>query len=116
MMEHPDFATRDHSSLRSVLSGGSTVPADLVRRIESTVGIKFGIVFGQTEASPVQRRIHGARPGRLALHSPTRTHGGAGMVMSEEATTRTSSLEPKGLARGSGLARGETNLGVAAWD
>jgi len=38
------------------------------------------------------------------------------MVMSEEATTRTSSLEPKGLARGSGLARGETNLGVAAWD
>jgi fatty-acyl-CoA synthase len=53
MMEHPDFASRDHSSLRSVLSGGSTVPADLVRRIESTVGIKFGIVFGQTEASPV---------------------------------------------------------------
>jgi fatty-acyl-CoA synthase len=53
MMEHPDFATRDLSSLRAVLSGGSTVPADLVRRIESTLGVRFGIVFGQTEASPV---------------------------------------------------------------
>jgi fatty-acyl-CoA synthase len=52
-MEHPDFATRDLSSLRAVLSGGSTVPADLVRRIESTLGVRFGIVFGQTEASPV---------------------------------------------------------------
>ena len=53
MMEHPAFATRDLSSLRSVLSGGSTVPAELVRRIESTLGIRFGIVYGQTEASPV---------------------------------------------------------------
>jgi fatty-acyl-CoA synthase len=52
-MEHPDFATRDLSSLRSVLSGGSTVPADLVRRIESTLGVRFGIVYGQTESSPV---------------------------------------------------------------
>ena len=53
LMEHPDFSSRDLSSLRSVLSGGSTVPADLVRRIESTLGVKFGIVYGQTEASPV---------------------------------------------------------------
>jgi fatty-acyl-CoA synthase len=53
LMEHPDFGTRDLSSLRSVLSGGSTVPADLVRRIESTLGVRFGIVYGQTESSPV---------------------------------------------------------------
>ena len=53
IMEHPDFSKRDLSSLRAVLSGGSTVPAELVRRIESTLGIRFGIVFGQTEASPV---------------------------------------------------------------
>jgi len=53
MMEHPDFTTRDLSSLRSVLSGGATVPAELVRRIESTLGVRFGIVYGQTEASPV---------------------------------------------------------------
>ena len=53
MMEHPTRETRDLSSLRSVVSGGSTVPADLVRRIESTLGLRFGIVYGQTEASPV---------------------------------------------------------------
>ena len=53
LMEHPDFHRRDLSSLRSVLSGGSTVPADLVRRIESTLGVRFGIVYGQTESSPV---------------------------------------------------------------
>src|SRR3954470_16420616 len=53
MMEHPDFARREISSLRAVLSGGSTVPAELVRRIEGTMGVKFGIGYGQTEASPV---------------------------------------------------------------
>jgi fatty-acyl-CoA synthase len=53
MMERPSFADRDLSSLRAVISGGSTVPADLVRRIEAALGIRFSIVFGQTEASPV---------------------------------------------------------------
>jgi len=53
MREHPDFATRDLSCLRAVLSGGSTVPAHLVRELERDLGIRFGIVFGQTEASPV---------------------------------------------------------------
>jgi fatty-acyl-CoA synthase len=53
MIEHPDFERRDLRSLRSVVSGGSTVPAELVRHIESALGIRFGIVFGQTEASPV---------------------------------------------------------------
>jgi len=53
MMEHPDFARRDLSSLRVVGSGGSTVPAELVRRIQHTLGVQFSIVFGQTECSAV---------------------------------------------------------------
>ena len=53
MMEHPDFGGRDLSRLRSVVSGGSTVPAELVRRVERAMGIDFTIVFGMTEASPV---------------------------------------------------------------
>jgi acyl-CoA synthetase (AMP-forming)/AMP-acid ligase II len=53
MAEHPDFTSRDLGSLRSVLSGGSTVPAPLVRQLEATLGVQVGIVFGQTEASPV---------------------------------------------------------------
>jgi fatty-acyl-CoA synthase len=51
-MEHPDFASRDLSRVSTVCSGGSTVPADLVRRIESTLGVQFSIIYGQTEASP----------------------------------------------------------------
>jgi fatty-acyl-CoA synthase len=51
-MDHPDAATRDLSSLRAVLSGGAQVPEALVRRIESTLGVDFTIVYGQTECSP----------------------------------------------------------------
>ena len=52
VMEHPDFERRDLSTLTTVCSGGSTVPAELVRRIESTLGVFFSIIYGQTEASP----------------------------------------------------------------
>jgi fatty-acyl-CoA synthase len=60
MMEHPDFARRDLSSLREVFSGGTLVPASLVRRIEATLGVGFGIVFGTTECSPLLTQT---RPG-----------------------------------------------------
>ncbi len=53
MMEHPDIASRDLSSLRAAVSGGSLVPAELVRRIESTLGVRFCIVYGTTECSPL---------------------------------------------------------------
>ncbi len=53
MIEHPDFATRDLSTVRAICSGGSLVPAPLVRRLEDELGAPFTIVFGQTECSPV---------------------------------------------------------------
>lgn len=49
MLEHPDCRTRDVSSLRVVLTGGSTASADLVRRVTETFGCAFSITFGQTE-------------------------------------------------------------------
>jgi fatty-acyl-CoA synthase len=52
MLEQPDFAQRDLSRLRVGWTGGSTVPASLVRQIESGFGIQLSIVFGQTETSP----------------------------------------------------------------
>jgi fatty-acyl-CoA synthase len=52
MLEHPDLARRDLSSLRSAYSAGATVSPELVRRIESTLSIPVLIGFGQTEASP----------------------------------------------------------------
>lgn len=53
LINHPDFATRDISALRYVLSGGAMVPPDLVNHIESSLGASFPIVYGQTELSPV---------------------------------------------------------------
>jgi fatty-acyl-CoA synthase len=51
--QHPDFALRDLSSLRSIISGGATVPPEMVRSIEESLGINFVVVFGQTETTGV---------------------------------------------------------------
>jgi fatty-acyl-CoA synthase len=51
MLSHPSLARRDLSSLRYALSGGAPVPAELVRRVEATLGIPFVITFAQTESS-----------------------------------------------------------------
>lgn len=53
LLEHPDFATTDLSSIEAIDSGGSLVPEALVRRLEDELGAPFTIVFGQTECSPV---------------------------------------------------------------
>ncbi|WOJ94646.1 AMP-binding protein [Congregibacter variabilis] len=58
MIEHPTFVERDLSAVRALCSGGSTVPADLVKRLEEAVGAPFTIVFGQTECSPVACMTH----------------------------------------------------------
>jgi fatty-acyl-CoA synthase len=53
MLEHPTFPATDLSSVKAICSGGSTVPAALVRLLEEKLGAPFTIVFGQTECSPV---------------------------------------------------------------
>jgi len=53
MLEHPELAQRDLSSLRTAASGGASVPPEVVRSIESRFGVSFCIVYGQTEASPL---------------------------------------------------------------
>ena len=51
MMQHPDFAQYDMSSLKSVVSGGSPVPVYLMEQVKERMGANATIVFGQTEAS-----------------------------------------------------------------
>jgi fatty-acyl-CoA synthase len=53
MLGHPDFERRDLSSVRVAVSGGAPVPADLVQQVESRLGVRFSIVFGTTECSPL---------------------------------------------------------------
>ena len=52
MLEANERKARDLSSMRAVMSGGATVPAELVCRIESTFGCALVIIYGQTETSP----------------------------------------------------------------
>jgi fatty-acyl-CoA synthase len=51
ILDHPDLARRDLSSLRYAVAGGAPVPPALVRRVEATLGVPFSIVYGQTESS-----------------------------------------------------------------
>jgi fatty-acyl-CoA synthase len=49
LFDEPDVATRDLSSLRAVISGGSPVPPALARRVQSDMGASISITYGQTE-------------------------------------------------------------------
>ncbi|VVE18291.1 AMP-binding protein [Pandoraea nosoerga] len=53
LLDHPDRAKRDVSSLKLILSGASAVPAALVRRTIAAFDCKFSILFGQTELNGV---------------------------------------------------------------
>lgn len=52
-LDDEQFPSTDLSRLRRVLSGGAVVPQDLIRRIENETRAVVGVVFAQTEASPV---------------------------------------------------------------
>jgi fatty-acyl-CoA synthase len=60
LLNHPDRTKRDLSSLHTMMSGGATVPAELVRRVKKTFGCLFSITFGQTETSgpATQTSVH----------------------------------------------------------
>jgi fatty-acyl-CoA synthase len=53
MLDHPEFAATDTSSLRWTITGGAVVPPALVHRAEEAFGVPLCVVFAQTEASPV---------------------------------------------------------------
>jgi acyl-CoA synthetase (AMP-forming)/AMP-acid ligase II len=53
MLDHPDLAKRDLSSLQTIMSGAASVPASLVRKTIGLLGCQFSILFGQTETHGV---------------------------------------------------------------
>lgn len=53
-LEHPTFAGRDLSSLRTGIMAGSPCPIEVMKRVVSDMGAEeITIAYGQTEASPV---------------------------------------------------------------
>jgi fatty-acyl-CoA synthase len=54
MMDHPDFAKRDTTSIRGCIIGGADVSPDIVRAIQDKMGIKDVIsAYGMTENSGI---------------------------------------------------------------
>jgi fatty-acyl-CoA synthase len=52
LAEHPDFARRDVSSLRVVLTGGASIAPNVVKMLETALGANLAIAYGLTECSP----------------------------------------------------------------
>ena len=52
MLEHPDVASRDLSSLRRACYAMAPMPDEQLRRCLETFGCDFYLLFGQTEMSP----------------------------------------------------------------
>ena len=50
MLAHPTFATTDVSSVRVLMSGGSTVATSLIRRVEEAFGCSLANAYGQSES------------------------------------------------------------------
>jgi fatty-acyl-CoA synthase len=60
-LEHPRFAQRNLSSLRTGIMAGSPCPIELMKKVTEQMGAReITIAYGQTEASPVitQTRTH----------------------------------------------------------
>jgi fatty-acyl-CoA synthase len=54
MLGHPDFASRDLSSLRTGIMAGSTCPAEVMKRCINEMNMtEVAIAYGMTETSPV---------------------------------------------------------------
>ena len=50
LLDHPDFATSDLTTLRVVMSGGSVVPTSLIHRVETAFGATVINAYGQSES------------------------------------------------------------------
>lgn len=65
MLDHPSFAGRDLSTMRSIIVGGAPVSRDLLRRCQDGFGAEVINCYGQTETSGVTTITH---------HDDTVTH------------------------------------------
>ncbi|HYD49486.1 MAG TPA: class I adenylate-forming enzyme family protein [Terriglobales bacterium] len=65
LLDHPDFARRDLSSLRSVLIGGAPAPAELIRRLLSQLEVSVSVRYSSTEVGIATASLPGDSVERL---------------------------------------------------
>ena len=92
LVRHPDFGRRDTSSVRVVPSGGMPVPASLVRRIESGLGARFHVSYGQTEASGLTHAVRLSDPAEVRTDTGGRPPPQVEVRVADPAIGRTQAL------------------------
>jgi fatty-acyl-CoA synthase len=106
VLEHPDCATRDLSSVQTMMSGASAVPETLVHRVMDRLGCRFSILFGQTE-------MHGVISQTRLTDAPADQAGTVGQPLPELevkiADPLTGEVQPIG-AQGEICCRGYQNM------
>lgn len=73
LLNHPQAAGIDYSSLRSCISGGAPMPFEVQTKLEEVLGLKIYIGWGMTELSPAGTRVPRSvrpRPGLIGLPLP----------------------------------------------
>ena len=112
LVRHPDFGRRDTSSVRVVPSGGMPVPASLVRRIESGLGARFHVSYGQTEASGLTHAVRSSDPAEVRTDTVGRPLPQVEVRVADPAIGRTQALGAVGevLVRGYQVMAGDFEL------
>ena len=67
MVEFPDLKQYDLSSLQVIAGAGSSVPADLIRKVYERLGCRFYNVYGSSEGPCTQTSLED--PPEIVLHS-----------------------------------------------
>ena len=88
MLDHPGRKSCDFSSLKVVATGGASVPPELIKRIEGSLGVDLMVTFGQTESGNVTatRRKDSMEHRSLTVGYPM---AGVELRISDPATNRT---------------------------
>ena len=89
LVNHPDTAGRDLSSLRAVFYGGAPMPADLQRKAAEVLGCEMVQVYGMTEAAPL-----GTSAGSKDPSTPNRGPAGSDRPVSPSPESRSRSATP----------------------
>src|SRR5436190_1407965 len=66
LLDHPDRARRDLSSLESVLVGGAPSSPELIRRVRDTLGVEVSVRYSSTEVAIATASLPDDAPERLA--------------------------------------------------
>lgn len=53
LFAHESFATTDLSSLELIITGGTTIPPEIIAETKAKMGVDMEVIFGQTEAGGV---------------------------------------------------------------